>query len=144
VEVVTPGHLGGVYMALTANQLTRARGRRHILLPDGTTLVERSAAKIAGRERGFASVVRRLSRLGAPAPGLDENLTVWLSRALRLLGAGEFDHPGNYRYAFRLRSRRQRRRVYAAGSVDGPYPTHRPPPVLTTAPMPTVAAPLPM
>src|SRR5262249_42236345 len=38
VEVLTPGHLGHVYKALSALLLTRGRSRRLTLLPDGTSL----------------------------------------------------------------------------------------------------------
>jgi hypothetical protein len=118
-----------VYRALTATQLTRGRARPVTILPDGTTLVERSARKLIGRERGRGGVVTRLVRLGAPAPAADDDLAAWLDRALRFLGATTIEHPGNYRYAFRLGSRRQRRRVRITGVVEEPYPTHRPPPV---------------
>ncbi len=128
VQVLTPGHVGHVYKILGALPLKRARRRRHILLPDATTLVARSANKITGRERGWRGVVRRLVRLGAPEPKPGENPADWLAKALKFLGAIEFDHPGNYRFAFRLGSRRQRRRVRVEGVTDA-YPTHRAPSV---------------
>jgi hypothetical protein len=129
IEVLMPGHLGHVYAVLGAAQLKRGRARPLTLLPDATTLVERSACKITGGERGRGGVVARLVALGAPAPNPGQDPAAWLAHALKLVDAVEFDHPGNYKFAFRLGSRRQRRRLYLVGEIDGPYPTVRPPSV---------------
>jgi hypothetical protein len=129
VDVLMPGHLGAVYAALSAMQVHRARRRTHTLLPDGTTLVGRSASKIVGGERGGRAVIDRLVQLGAipPRPGAD--LASWLHRALTDVGAIEFDHPGNYKFAWRTGTAKQRRRVPIDGVIDAPYPTVRPPSV---------------
>jgi len=111
---------------MSALPLTRARRRVLTLLPDGTCLPERSACKVTGGERGRGGVIARLVKLGAPPPRPGDDPTIWLRVALTFVGAVEFDHPGNYRYAFRLGSRRQRRRVRVTGVADRPHPTVKP------------------
>ncbi|MEV0135751.1 hypothetical protein AB0H83_45825 [Dactylosporangium sp. NPDC050688] len=132
-EIVTPGHCGGVYAILAALLLRRARGGVRVLLPDGTTLVGRAASKLTAGERGAQGVLRRLVNLGAIPPAPHADLAAWLPAALRDLGAVEFHHPGNYKFAFRIGPRRQRRRVHVAGVVDEPYPTHIAPSIAVPA-----------
>ncbi|MEH1124781.1 hypothetical protein [Micromonospora sp. CPCC 206061] len=124
VEILTPGHCGTVYAAMSGRQLKRGRARVHLLLPDGTTLVGRSASKIVGGERGAQGVIQRLIKLGATAPKPGTDLTAWFNGTLKDLGVVEYDHPGNYKFAWPTGPRKQRRRVDIRGVVDGPYPTH--------------------
>jgi hypothetical protein len=124
VDVITPGHRGTVYAAMKAKPLEPARGRVHTLLPDGTTMVGRSASKILGGERGSQGVIRRLVKLGATPPNPDADLAAWFHATLRDLGAVEFDHPGNYKFAWPTGPRKQRRRVEIHGVLERPYPTH--------------------
>lgn len=104
--VIMPGHVGWCYQGHNAAYLGRGTARNVILLPDGTSLPARAAAKVTGRERGGRGVSARLARLGAPPPDPGEAPGPWLTRALNAVGATTFRHPGNHRYAWRLRPSR--------------------------------------
>jgi hypothetical protein len=104
--MIMPGHVGWCYQGHNAAYLGRATARNIILLPDGTSLPARAAAKLTGGERGGRGVAARLARLGAPPPDPGEVPARWLDRALDTVGATRIRHPGNHRYAWRLRASR--------------------------------------
>ncbi len=98
-SIVHPGHIGVVYMALSARYLGRGTPRVLRLLPDGTVFSDRAAQKIRAEERGWRSCAAVLERFGAepPAGDLRDWLKRWLGRLTRPLR-----HPGNHRYAWPL------------------------------------------
>jgi hypothetical protein len=126
VELIKPGHCGGIYQALNFAYLGRATRRNLVLLPDATVLSARAIAKVTGGERGRAGVINRLVALGAPAPRPDEDAAQWLRCALHQVGAVRQAHPGNHRYAIRIgRTRGERSRVVIGLAARG-YPKPEP------------------
>jgi hypothetical protein len=63
VELIKPGHCGGIYQCLNFAYLGRATRRNLVLLPDATVLSARAIAKVTGGERGRAGVTNRLVAL---------------------------------------------------------------------------------
>ncbi|MGC4886653.1 hypothetical protein [Micromonospora sp. DT227] len=129
--LLMPGHVGTIYQALGAIYTGRATARTLTLLPDGTVLTARSAAKITGGERGMGGQITRLVSLGATPPGAvyglplflltTDQLTAWLSGALAEIGARKVRHRGNHRFAWAIGNRAQRRTTPIA--LDAlPYP----------------------
>ncbi|MFG2210996.1 hypothetical protein [Streptomyces sp. NPDC048638] len=105
-ELISPGHIGHVYVAQDFVYLGRTRPRRLVVLPDATVFSERAAAKIRRDEVGHRGAERRLLGFGAPPrrpgqPGRD-----WLAEALEAVGATELHHGGNHRYARAIGPRR--------------------------------------
>ncbi|MFB8290196.1 Mom family adenine methylcarbamoylation protein [Kitasatospora purpeofusca] len=96
------GHLGIMYQALNARFTGRATPRTLTLLPDGTILTARSAAKIIGRESGAGAVVQRLHDLGASPVAAGQDRRAWLRGALTEIGVQRRRHPGTYRFCRRL------------------------------------------
>ncbi|MBQ1048480.1 hypothetical protein KBX50_08385 [Micromonospora sp. C51] len=112
-RILMPGHLGDVYKAFARSVYTgRATKRTLSMLPDGTVLTARSAAKVTGWERGAGGVVARLEDLGAPRfdPAGWMTPTAWLSHALDRI-AVRVRHRGNHRYAWTIGDRATRRRT---------------------------------
>ncbi|MDR7277589.1 Mom family adenine methylcarbamoylation protein [Catenuloplanes atrovinosus] len=131
-QLLMPGHVGVVYQALGAVYTGRGTARTLWLLPDGTSVIARSAAKITGGERGGNGLITRLVARGAAAPAPGEHPADWLAGALRQLGARTAAHPGNHRYVFRLgRTQAERSRVTIAMPAR-PYPKRDRQPVQLT------------
>lgn len=116
-QLIMPGHVGFTYQGHNAIYLGRGTARTLILLPDGTSLPARAAAKLTGTEPGWRGVAARLARLGAPPPAAQEPPGRWLPRALTAIGATRVRHPGNHRYAWPLH-----RRAARIGLPALPYP----------------------
>lgn len=116
-RLILPGHVGYAYQGHNALYLGRGTARTLILLPDGTSLPARAAAKLTGAESGRHGVAARLTRLGAPPPTPQEPPGRWLTRALDEIGATRIRHPGNHRYAWPLH-----RRAARIGLPALPYP----------------------
>jgi hypothetical protein len=119
--VVMPGHRGTVYQASNAVYTGRGAPATKIVLPDGTTLSNRSMSKVRGSEVGAEYVIDRLVGFGARRPRPMESPHGWLRDALTDVGAHRIRHRGNFRYAFRLGSKAQRRHVRIA-PAPLPYP----------------------
>lgn len=106
--IVFPGHRGTIYQASNAHYLGRSTARTLRLLPDGRVFSERAQSKLRQGERGHAYAARQLR-----ASGVADPFEVATLRTLR--------HGGNYRYAFALGDRRERRSLTAA-FPRWPYP----------------------
>ncbi|MEV6925509.1 hypothetical protein AB0M46_13565 [Dactylosporangium sp. NPDC051485] len=115
---IMPGHVGWIYQGHNAAYLGRATRRPLIMLPDGTSILARNLAKVTGQERGWRGVVTRLQQLGAPPVRPGEQPGSWLRRALDAVDAYTVRHPGNHRYAWRLR--RSRRASYGLPAAEYP------------------------
>ncbi|WP_051853036.1 Mom family adenine methylcarbamoylation protein [Streptomyces aureocirculatus] len=119
---VMPGHIGHVYgHGQGFAYLGRTRARRLVVLPDGSVLHDRAAAKVRRDETGHAAVERRLIALGATARRAEEDGTRWLARALEEVGAAALDHGGCHKYARTIGPHRTRLRL--AGPAF-PAPRH--------------------
>ncbi|MEV7870120.1 hypothetical protein AB0P17_29430 [Streptomyces sp. NPDC088124] len=118
---VMPGHIGHVYgHGQGFAYLGRTRARRLVVLPDGSVLHDRAAAKVRRDETGHAAVERRLIALGATARRAEEDGTCWLARALEEVGAAALHHGGCHKYARTIGPHRTRLRL------DGPaFPAPR-------------------
>jgi hypothetical protein len=120
-ELIMPGHIGTVYQASNFTFAGRSTARTLVLLPDGTSLPARAAAKVTGGERGRDGVVARLVAVGAAQP-VGEDPAQWLAAALHSIGARRVRHPGNFRYLLRIgRTRAERTRV-VIGMAAARYP----------------------
>lgn len=128
VETLSPGHVGACYQGAGAIACGRSTARTLIYLPrHGTVLSERTLSKIRLQESGSAAAERHLVPLGAtPRPSRQDPRT-WLRSALDDVGAIRLRHPGNFRYAWPLGTRRQRRgSVIAIAATQHPKAdTHR-------------------
>ena len=102
----------------------RSTARLLTLLPTGELLNDRAKAKVRQPERGHEAVERRLIALGASAPRAGQRPGRWLTGAPDEIGALTMRHGGNYRYAWAIGDRRQRRRTRIALAAQ-PYPKHR-------------------
>jgi len=118
----TPGHCGVIYQALSALALGRSTPRTLTYLPrHGTVLSDRTLQKIRTGESGSDGAERRMVDLGASPRRAGEPARAWLRDALHDLGATRIRHPGNHRYAFRIGSPAQRRRIQISMPITG-YP----------------------
>ena len=79
-----------------------------VMLPDGTVLNARAAQKVRSQEQGHQYVEGRLEALGARGRRAEEDPSAWLREAIAAVGAGRVQHPGAYRYVFRLDRPRDR------------------------------------
>ncbi len=104
------GHVGTIYQSTNAILTGRATPRYLIVLPDGTSLSDRSVQKVRGQEVGHRYVERRLQALGARRLRAGMNPAAWLWDALDDVHAIRLRHRGNLRYAM-LTSRTARRQV---------------------------------
>lgn len=120
--VLLPGHVGTVYAACNFTYTGRGTARRIIVLPDGTTLNDRSVQKVRAQDRGHAYVEQRLIALGAAVPRTGENMTGWLRDALETIGAQRLAHRGNHRYAVTLGTTRTARRAVRMILPPLPHP----------------------
>lgn len=124
VEQVSPGHVGIAYQAAGAIACGRSTARTLLYLPrHGAVLPERSLSKIRGQESGSEAAERLLVRYGATRRTIAQSSHEWLHEALHELGAIRVRHPGNFRYAWPIGSRSQRRQTRIT-----PTPTRHPKP----------------
>lgn len=122
VETVTPGHVGLIYQATNAVALGRSTPRTLTYLPSrGLVLSDRSLSKLRNGEPGGDAVERRMVGMGASPRPSGTSPARWLPTALDDLGATRVRHPGNYRYAWPLGTRSQRRATPPQGPRT-PYP----------------------
>lgn len=119
--VIMPGHWGCIYQSASAVFLGRGTPRTLRLLPDGTVFSDRAASKIRSRDRGHEYAERQLMAFGARAPRAEEDPASWLAEAEADAGVRNIRHPGVFRYAFLLGTRRQRASV-AIALPARPYP----------------------
>lgn len=112
--ILTPGHVGRIYQALSAVYAGRGTARTLRLFPDGTVFNDRTAQKIRKRERGWEAAVRDLQDRGASPPGDDtrEWLRFWTPRLTRAV-----KHSGNHKYLWALD-----RRIRKDLPPSQPYP----------------------
>lgn len=121
-ETVTPGHVGLIYQATNAVALGRGTARTLTYLPaTGTVLPDRALSKLRNGEPGGDAVERRLTALGAPVRRPGQSARAWLPDALDGAGATRLRHPGNFRYAWPLGTRSERRATPPQGQRT-PYP----------------------
>ncbi|WP_282837865.1 hypothetical protein [Microbacterium flavum] len=128
VETVSPGHVGSCYQGAGAIACGRSTARTLIYLPrHGTVLSERTLSKIRLQESGSAAAERNLVTLGATPRRTSQDPRTWLRSALDDVGAIRLRHPGNFRYAWPIGTRRERRRsTIALPSTPNPKAdTHR-------------------
>jgi hypothetical protein len=115
--------VGWIYQA--HNAVYTGRGSEGILhqLDDCTSVNKRSMVKVLNmdKETGGPKVISRLVALGADVPQRGEDLEQWLELALVQVGVTEVDHPGNFRYAWTIGTRRERRHMPVLTAAQG-YP----------------------
>lgn len=98
---VFPGHIGTIYQAHNGEYRGQSKPSTLRLLPDASVFSNRTAGKIARRERGWRYSAAQLERWGADPLGADEDALAWLRRWRPLL-TRPMRHPGNHRYVWRL------------------------------------------
>lgn len=127
VETLSPGHVGACYQGAGAIACGRSTARTLVYLPRrGTVLSERTLSKIRLQESGSAAAERLLVTLGATPRRSSEDPRAWLRSALDDVGAIRLRHPGNFRYAWPIGTRRQRRAPIAIARTPNPKAdTHR-------------------
>lgn len=114
-ETITPGHVGLIYQATNGHACGRSTARSLTYLPrHGLVLSDRALQKVRQQESGAGGVERRMVDLGARVRRAGESPRAWLSDALDDLDAVKVRHPGNYRYAWKIGTRAQRRGVHIA------------------------------
>lgn len=112
VETISPGHVGIAYQAAGAIACGRSTARTLLYLPrHGAVLPERTLSKIRRQESGWEAAERLLTGYGARTRTSGKSGQQWLQEALNDLGAVRVRHPGNFRYAWPIGPRSQRRRV---------------------------------
>jgi hypothetical protein len=117
----TPGHIGGVYQALSAEYRQRTNRATRWYGPDGHVISNRTLGKLRRGERGRGYSERDLVRLGAPPRRLHEDAAAWVDRALSEGPFTRYRHPGNHAYVWRFGARKS--------IVPAAYPkatSHRP------------------
>jgi hypothetical protein len=118
-EVVTPGHTGITYQALSAAWDGRSDARKLLLFPDATSIPARSFQKVVGYEKGADGVIKRLASAGLPRPPKTGDRSAW-ARAVRTSKLlRPIDHPGNHRYLFLLDP------IIGLQRPPGPYPRRK-------------------
>ena len=103
-QITFLGHIGTIYQAFNATYLGRGTPRTLRLLPDGTTLSDRTMSKIRRRDRGWRYSAALLERHGVPALTAAEDATEWLRRAVASV-TRKVRHPGNHKYAWTMQKR---------------------------------------
>lgn len=122
-RVVMPGHVGTIYQASNGRPLGRGTARTLLVLPDATVLNDRSVQKVRRDEVGHEAVERLLVANGARPRQPDEPGATYLIHALHAARVRRLRHPGCYRYAWQIGSRR---RYVALGLAESwPYPKRR-------------------
>lgn len=113
VETVSPGHVGIAYQGAGAVACGRSTARTLLYLPrHGAVLPERTLSKVRREESGHEAAERLLVRYGATPRTWGQAGQQWLHEALNAVGAVRVRHPGNFRYAWPIGTRAQRRRVH--------------------------------
>lgn len=97
-RVITPGHVGIVYQALSAEYKGRTKPRRVLIDDDGCTLAERALSKIRNEESGYDGAIEALVERGAPPRYQGESPASWLARALQSAAFRPLPHPGQHTY----------------------------------------------
>jgi hypothetical protein len=113
---VFAGHVGTIYQAFNASYLGQSRRDTLRLLPDGTSLPNRSLAKVRAQHRGHGPVEDLLACFGAEPRRAGECPSAWLDRVLPEVTT-KVRHPGNHKYVWGL-SKRVKRHL----SPSLPYP----------------------
>jgi hypothetical protein len=114
---VFPGHIGTIYQATNGVYLGRATPRTLRILPDGTSLNDRTLQKIRAGGHGLVYSTAKLVEHGAtPAPADKAARLAWLAEWLPRL-TRPLRHPGNHKYAWALHKGRRGQLAPAA-----PYP----------------------
>jgi hypothetical protein len=108
--VLFPGHVGWIYQAHNAVFTGRGTEGKLELLPDRTSINARSSVKVRklGKETGGNNQIARLVSWGASPPRAGENIKSWLKQAKLDIGVITIEHPGNFRYAWTIGTRRER------------------------------------
>lgn len=110
VETITPGHVGMIYQATNGYACGRSTARTLTYLPrHGLVVSDRTLSKVRAQERGCDAAERYLVGLGARVRPAGQAPRAWLRDALADLAAEKVRHPGNFRYAWTLGTRTQRR-----------------------------------
>ncbi len=123
--IIMPGHDGIGYRSCNALYLGRTAARPMWLLPDATTIPERSLQKVRAGEPSAEHTVRRLLAAGASPRRHGQSRRDWLAQALSEAGAIKTRHGGNHRFAWTIGARHQRFRI-TIGVPIIPFPTvHR-------------------
>lgn len=121
-SLVSPGHVGIIYQALSARFEGRGTARTIRLLPDGRAMNDRGLQKIRALEPGWEGQVARLVAAGAAAFDRTDP-RAWLQRELPRVTRA-MRHPGNFRYVWGL-SRSIRRSLPANPAGYPPPPGGR-------------------
>lgn len=122
LEQLTPGHVGVIYQATNGIACGRSTARTLNYLPSrGLVLSERTLSKIRTQDSGSDAAEKSLVAMGATARKAGEEPRAWLRNALADLGVAKVRHPGNFRYAWALGSRRDRARTRITVTRT-PYP----------------------
>lgn len=138
-RTIWPGHHGIIYQASNAAYTGRGTPRSLIVLPDGTSLVDRALQKVRRQEQGHEYVERQLYDLGA-RPRRGEHPATWLKQALDEVHAVRLRHQGCHRYL--MWTTKPERRTGRRRTVSLPYPKPNIPPTARarTVPLPVSAA----
>jgi hypothetical protein len=121
-EQLQPGHTGLIYQASNGVACGRSTARTLNYHPaSGAVLSERTLSKIRTQDAGAESAERHLIKLGARTRRAGEDPRTWLREALSDVGVSKIRHPGNFRYAWPVGSRAQRRSTTIA-LPPTPYP----------------------
>ncbi|MGP3961684.1 hypothetical protein ACTWPT_37375 [Nonomuraea sp. 3N208] len=109
--VIMPGHDGVGYRSCNAVYLGRTAARSMWLMPDATTIPERSLQKLRAGEPSAEHTVRKLLTAGARPRRRGQSRRDWLAQALCEVGGVQIRHGGNHRFAWTIGARHQRFRV---------------------------------
>ncbi len=122
IEQLTPGHVGVIYQATNGIACGRSTARTLNYLPSrGLVLSERTLSKIRTQDSGSDAAEKSLVAMGATVRRAGQEPREWLRDALAELGVAKVRHPGNFRYAWPLGSRRDRARTRITATRT-PYP----------------------
>ncbi|HEX4815372.1 MAG TPA: hypothetical protein VFV66_21730 [Nonomuraea sp.] len=122
--VIMPGHDGVGYRSCNALYLGRTAARPMWLLPDATTIPERSLQKLRAGEPSAEHTARKLRDAGARPRRPGQSRRDWVTQALHQVGAVQIRHGGNHRFAWTIGPRPQRSRV-TIGVPIIPFPVSR-------------------
>jgi hypothetical protein len=118
-DVITPGHVGIVYQALSATYAGTGTPRTlHFLNQTGQVFSARTMQKIRAGERGWRGALDTLRQAGARAYSEGEDRAEYMAEVLRSIATTR-PHPGNHRYIWGLDRHTKR-----ALPPSLPYPRH--------------------
>ncbi|MDP4510324.1 hypothetical protein [Nonomuraea turcica] len=120
--VIMPGHDGVGYRSCNALYLGRTATRAMWLMPDATTIPERSLQKVRAGEPSAEHTVRRLLTAGATPRRPDQSRRDWVTHTLEEVGAAKIRHGGNHKFAWTIGPRHQRSRITIGTPIIRPYP----------------------